>query len=356
MTTQGTVATTDPGAKSAAEVEREVQQSRAKVERTLDQIQDRLSPGELVDQAVTYLRRSGGSEFARNLGQSVKHNPMPIALVAVGLAWMMMSGRRTDDHGLGRSDYWDDDFVEWDDDLVGDEPQASPVYSTVHRPLSGGAAESWNGERDLGHVGDDDHGDGVADRAWDTLRRGQDRADELVDRARGAASDAAEGVTARTGAISRKARQSMASARHGVRDARAHAARYGRRARQGMLETFYQQPLVLGALGVAVGAALGAALPPTDAEDELMGDTSDRIKRRAEATGREQVAKARATAEAAVAAGRAEADRQGLSADAAKTAADSVRNKVERVAEAATEAAKDQADKEDLGRRRDLTG
>ena len=81
---------TDPGSKSAAEIEREVRDSRADVERTLDQIQERLSPGQLIDQAVGYLR-GGGGEFVRNLGDSVRSNPLPVTLVGVGLAWMMLA-------------------------------------------------------------------------------------------------------------------------------------------------------------------------------------------------------------------------------------------------------------------------
>jgi Protein of unknown function (DUF3618) len=70
---------TDPGSKSATEIEREVQQSRAEVEQTLDAIQARLSPGQLLDQAVDYLREGRGVEFARNLGDSITQNPIPLA-------------------------------------------------------------------------------------------------------------------------------------------------------------------------------------------------------------------------------------------------------------------------------------
>jgi hypothetical protein len=62
-----------------------VKQERAEVERTLDELQERLSPGQLIDQAVTYLRGSGGADLMRNLGETVKRNPMPLALVGVGL-------------------------------------------------------------------------------------------------------------------------------------------------------------------------------------------------------------------------------------------------------------------------------
>ena len=48
---------------------------RAHVEETLDAIQERLSPGQLVDQAVTYLRTGGGADFVRNLGETVRQPP-----------------------------------------------------------------------------------------------------------------------------------------------------------------------------------------------------------------------------------------------------------------------------------------
>ncbi|HYZ26032.1 MAG TPA: DUF3618 domain-containing protein [Geminicoccaceae bacterium] len=346
MSAQHTTASTDPGGKSAAEVEREVRESRARVERTLDQIQNRLSPGQLVDQAMTYFRDSGGREFARNFGESVKQNPMPVALMAVGVAWMMMSGRRTyDDNGYERSAYWDED-------VVGGEPEASPLYP-AYEPLYG-ADRDLGADREVG--GHDDHGPGAFDRAQDAARRARDKADDLLGRTRSAAGGTMEGATTRAGALRGRARESVASARRGVRSARARAGSYGRRARHGIVDAFYEHPLVLGSIGLAVGAAIGAALPPTETEDELMGETRDRLKRDAEETGREQLAKARAAAGAAVAAGREEAERQGLSADAAKAGAESVRDKVERVAEAAKDAATERAEQEGLGHRRDVAG
>ena len=40
----------------------------------------------------------------------------------------------------------------------------------------------------------------------------------------------------------------------------------------------HEQPIVLGAFGLALGAVIGAALPRTDAEDRVMGATSDQVK------------------------------------------------------------------------------
>ena len=169
---------------------------------------------------------------------------------------------------------------------------------------------------------------------------------------------------ARARSVRDRARRLGASARHrvseageqlwqGARDAGDRASYYGRRARRGFFDTLHEQPLVLGALGLAAGAAIGAALPTTDKEDEWLGDSRDRLAERAKEAGWEQVEKARAAAGAAYSAAREEAERQGLTLEggkaAAESAAETVRHKAERVAEAATEAAKTEAERQNLG-------
>lgn len=67
---------------------------------------------------------------------------------------------------------------------------------------------------------------------------------------------------------------------HRVSDASRHtaeSARTGlRNAREGYTEMLREQPLLVGVLAVAAGAALGALLPRTAAEDRVMGELSDR--------------------------------------------------------------------------------
>jgi hypothetical protein len=66
-----------------------------------------------------------------------------------------------------------------------------------------------------------------------------------------------------------------------------------RRAGEGFNDLLYEQPLLVGALGVAVGALIGAALPTTETEDRALGDTRDRLMQRARDVGAEQYSKAR---------------------------------------------------------------
>ena len=64
--------TTDPGDRSSAEIEREVEGTRAQLNETLGALRDSASPGQLMDKAVDYLRGSGGADFTRNLGEAVR--------------------------------------------------------------------------------------------------------------------------------------------------------------------------------------------------------------------------------------------------------------------------------------------
>jgi hypothetical protein len=47
---------------------------------------------------------------------------------------------------------------------------------------------------------------------------------------------------------------------------------------------------------MALGAIIGALIPPTEAEDELMGKTSDQVKDEASNVAKEQIAKSAVTA------------------------------------------------------------
>ena len=305
---------TDPGSKSPQEVQREVQRSRAEVEETLEAIQERLSPGQVFEQVVDYMRSSNGSDFLRNLGTMVRDNPVPVALVGTGLVWLMLSSSRS-----GRREYDDED------DLL-----------------------DSHGESDYRHELSEDAGQGAG---WG-------------ESARETAREWSEGARTKARSARDRARRLGARARHrvgdtgeqlwqGARDAGDRASYYGRRVRRGFFDTLHEQPLVLGALGLAAGAAIGAALPTTAKEDEWLGNSRDRLAERAKEAGWEQVEKARAAAGAAYGAAREEAERQGLTLEggkaAAESAAETVRHKAERVAEAATEAAKTEADRQNLG-------
>ncbi len=67
------------------EIEGDLEDTRAEIDTTLTQIERRLSPEQLVDQALDYLRRG---DTGTRLGEVIKRNPLPVALIGVGLTWL----------------------------------------------------------------------------------------------------------------------------------------------------------------------------------------------------------------------------------------------------------------------------
>ncbi len=150
-----------------------------------------------------------------------------------------------------------------------------------------------HGSAAAGVYGADEVGAGLGERAWDAAAGAEEGLSEAARRAKAGVSDAAERSREGFRAASEGVRQTASGAKEGMgrfargareqavgmgagvaRQARrtgAQARRYGERAREGFLETLHRQPLVLGAVGLAIGAALGAALPPSRREDELHG-------------------------------------------------------------------------------------
>ncbi|MEX0937221.1 MAG: DUF3618 domain-containing protein [Pirellulales bacterium] len=88
--------------KSSREIERDVQETRTQMDRTLEEIGGRLHPKHLFDEAVKYFRSSNGGtadyrQKARRVGREaahqVKQHPIPALLCGAGLAWLLFEDR-----------------------------------------------------------------------------------------------------------------------------------------------------------------------------------------------------------------------------------------------------------------------
>ena len=90
--------------RSAAEIEREIEDERNALSRTLDEIQDRLS-FEALSSGVVDRVRENGSEVGRMVGRGVRDNPVPLALTALGLTWLAVSQMRGSDDGYDEYGY-----------------------------------------------------------------------------------------------------------------------------------------------------------------------------------------------------------------------------------------------------------
>lgn len=81
--------------------------------------------------------------------------------------------------------------------------------------------------------------------------------------------------------------------------------------------TLAENPMVLGAAALALGAIIGVSIPETDQENQLLGGQRDQLVQRAQSKTRDLVGKAQHVAQTATSAAKQDAQQQGLSSTGA---------------------------------------
>jgi len=370
--------------RSAEEIERDVEETRGRLEETVEALKDKMSIGQIIDEAAGYFRGNGGEagEIVSRLADQARANPLPLALIGVGLAWLM-SGRGAPNLRIRsrRRGYYDDDpkrgivpphlygerfydgrhvddpyFTgdpgDWHASDEGDEgPSLGERLGSVARGAGHAAASAAGAAGRVGHA----VGGTVSHAAHSIGERVAGAAHEVGDRVRSMRSDgngsgggrirrtmhdardAAGDMGERVGGMVRGAGGAMHRAgdavRHvgdavwdGSRRAYGGVRHAGVRAGRTVADVMEDEPLIIGAIGIAVGAALGAAFPSTEVEDRYLGRTRDRFKHDAEDFAREQMERGREVAREGMAAARdAFADVKEEVREAVSTVGDQVR-------------------------------
>ena len=261
---------------STEQLEREAEMSRQQLLGTVEELRARLTPRQMVNQVLDYVGDGDGAEFARNFKNQVVANPLPATLMSAGLAWLMLAGKRP-----ARADYTAD---------------------AAHRRMHD-----------------------VRDEASDMVA-GASEAGQSIAEGAGTATVSVKNAAASTLGAATEAYESIASRATKSATAAADTARnLGQNARattRSVTDFCRDQPLVLAGLGIAIGAALGALLPGTEAEDSLMGEAADEVKDEMQQTATETYDKAAAVATSAIDAATNEAVNQGLIGEASPATAD----------------------------------
>jgi hypothetical protein len=286
------------GTKSSAEIERELDAQRDKVGARIEEIKQRLSPGQLLDEALAYTK-DGGAHFAGNLGQQIQANPIPAALAAIGIGWLMMGNRMGANDELrhsastGGSNTYDDVDYPYANIGTGGLRRVSHAaddsgdWWSEFETTSGDryrARSNEHGER-MGHFTDkagkmfsgfiDDTGNRVRDFRDEAGNMMRGTADWANHSWRDAAQTASWGMRAAGSAV-RSARDGLMS---GGRQLGGTMQDQSDMLMRQVNSLFESQPLIAGALAFAAGAALGATLPHTQQEDELIGEQADKARR-----------------------------------------------------------------------------
>lgn len=237
------------------EIKHEIERTRVEMSETLGEIQDRLRPDHLLQQArdgvtqaakgkVRNIMSSAGDTAgmvaarARSTGNYLAdyamEHPLHVAVTVGALTWWMLRGR--------------DRSYDWE----------------------GAADTNW---------------DDAEAMAYDETRSLRDRAGEYVSSARETVGEYAASARDTVGAYASSARDKAgeyaSSARQTAGEYASSAASRARSAASSTNDWVSENPMAAGAIALAIGAAIGMSVPRTELEDCTMGETRDRAIDRA---------------------------------------------------------------------------
>lgn len=332
-------------------LEREAEARRLRLDTTLSRLESKFSAGAIVDEIGGYLRSGQGAAMMGNLNRQVRDNPLALGVIGAGVAWLLLGHGVRKEAGKLRQRYdaWQED--EGADALPSQDQEGyygSADAGLVGRNGKGNGRQS--GSEGPAKPGNDDDGSDPS-----MLERARDTVSGLAEEAK----DALHSATDQTAHLAGSTGEWVRNKTQGTRDAAQRVARASRRggafvghegrellhrSRRSFLTVMEEQPLVVGAIAIAIGAAIGAALPSTRKEDELMGGPRDRLKDEALDYGEKAVKSAEHVANEAWRAADRKAGEVGLKPEGDTTIAE----KVSEVADAALTAAKTDAEKQGL--------
>jgi hypothetical protein len=226
------------------EIRAEIEQTREDMSETIEAIQERLRPGNIVADAKDRVRTAttervrqmadSASETARNVMDQTREmagdfvgggrqNAIPAAMIGVGVAWLLIDRFR---EGRQQHRTWDD---RWNEQR--DRSYRMGAYDSSDRYYGQGASSGMPSES-------------------------------------GGMTDAASRVASGARGAGRAARQT------------------GRRAQNQLQRMMRENPLMVGAAAAVIGAAVGMALPETERENEWLGEAKETVVDRAQEMAR----------------------------------------------------------------------
>ncbi|MFL6374194.1 MAG: DUF3618 domain-containing protein [Pyrinomonadaceae bacterium] len=238
------------------EIRGQIEATRQQMGETIDAIQERLSVANLSEQvseqvsnavesaksavydatigkAADLLKDVGEKMSKSNVLKTAQSNPIPLALIGIGTAWLIIRSR-----------------------------SSNSGYRNVGRTTSQG--------RDLASAS----GGNVVKGPTGTIS--------------GAAGTAIDGVSSSVSSVYHGAGQAAGQVYNKVGD-------LGSTAREQYSHYMEENPLAVGAVALALGAAVGFALPSTRYEGELMGSTREQLLTKAQDTASELMERTKET-------------------------------------------------------------
>jgi hypothetical protein len=359
-----------------------VEQLRTSVAETASDIRQRISPEAIKAEVSDYIRSRGeqlmddvtaaarrnpmqavaiGTSVAYPLLRMARAIPLPVLMVGAGLFFAgSKTGQAASQKAIDTASDLSDDVRRRAHDMrdqVGESAAAVKTFASdnidrLRDAVSGGADQVSQAA---------DRVTAAANRAGAAIASGPDRltekaaslkdaaaslgtsaVDQVNDlkdrtgRAIGSAASSIQGIASDVTATARRVAGNTADAGLDVaKTARDTASDLTGRAGRTVLETIEQNPLVVAGVGLLIGGLIASALPRSDIEDGLMGETSHSLKDRAQAAASQGIDAAKDAVGDAYENATRQAEAEGLTPEALGDAAKDIGQRVRRVAESA---------------------
>jgi len=333
--------------KSSDAIKADIEQTRSEMGQKINQIQERLDPTRLKEQAqesvrsavsdstealVNYVRGNAG-DFGYTVVDTIKRNPVPAALVGIGLGWLIFksfSGPSSDwqdnddryrerytanrNSGSGYPQYtrygteYGTDYSEQSrysyeaGGARGAQYQDSSRYAGAQNPSYNAPTGYYSNDADNAQYGQSRVGQAgqyVQEKASDALDQARDTAGQLTSQVQETAQQAGQYVQEKAGDVLGQARDTAGQLTDQVQETAQQAGQYvqekvgqvreqasqlGEQAQQTLQGTGRQvqrtvesNPVPFGVAALVAGVLIGLALPETQTENQVMGEKRDQL-------------------------------------------------------------------------------
>ena len=239
-----------------AAIEHDLAKTRARMDLRLDELQDHLTPKQMLNDAFAYFQGGDGADFTQGLLVKLKANPLPAALTALGVAWMMASSSKA----------------------------AAPTGPAREQDMA-----FRLGQAEAGVVrGQDEHPDAHASRLDEARGKVLGVARDTADTAQSYAQKIKDAMAFAAQSVREKAHDMTASAPGAAGNIGDRAQRGGVAVQGGMgnmaqstreaLASVTSNPFALGAVAAIVGLVAGSLIPTSDQEEHALAATADKLR------------------------------------------------------------------------------
>ena len=267
--------------RSSAEIESDIRETRNRMDATLDELGNRLTPRSLLNSALDWWEtpESGNQgnvavkKAVVTVARQARRHPMPALLIGSGIAWLVSESM---DH---------DDESEVDEARVRRSRYSG--YRSAERPSKLHEAKE------------------AASSAIGTVK-------EKATAVKEKASELGGKMHETTDRISDQAHEAMERGKTTARKVKAELKDTYEMSTEKFSQACDEYPLAVGLSFAALGALVGLIIPRTRKEDELMGERSDHMIQEAKEKGEELLESGKVVGERVLEAVKVEAREQGL--------------------------------------------